>query len=153
MDLMLIDLETFLQIIKKSGFTLNLKKCQCAQHQVKFLGHIIGSGERKPDPDKVATIKQIKVLETKKQVRRLIGFFSYFSDYIPNFAEVAHPLTDLTGKRIPSKIPWGEKENTAFEELKKKLCQATTQAMHIANFSKPYVIEVDSSSGTVRAAL
>ena len=67
-DQHLIDLEICLQVIKKSGFTLNLKKCQFAQHQVKFLGHIIGSGESKPDPDKVATIKQMKVPETKKQV-------------------------------------------------------------------------------------
>jgi len=43
----LADFENFLQIIKKSGFTLNLKKCRFAQNQVKFLGHIIGSNERK----------------------------------------------------------------------------------------------------------
>jgi len=39
----------------------------------------------------VATVKDILVPETKKQVRRLIR------DYIPNVAEIAQPLTDLTG--------------------------------------------------------
>jgi len=33
------------------------------------------------------------------------------------------------------------------------LCKATTQSMSIANFSKPYFIEVDSSANTVGAAL
>jgi len=59
----------------------------------------------------------------------------------------------LTGKRIPNRVPWGEKENLAFEKLKEKLCKATTQSMSIADFSKPYLIEVDSSANTVGAAL
>jgi len=95
----------------------------------------------------------MKVPETKRQVRRLVGFFSYFRDYIPNFAEIAQPLTDLTKKRIPTKIPWGDKENEAFEELKNKLCQAVNQPLQIVDYSKPYVIEVDGSDSTVGAVL
>ena len=51
----LADLEEFLRLIKQCGFTLNLKKCKFAQSHVKYVGHIIGCGERKPDPDQVAT--------------------------------------------------------------------------------------------------
>jgi len=101
----------------------------------------------------VATVKDMQVPETKKQVRRLIGFFSYFRDYIPNCAEIAQPLTDLTGKRVPNRVPWDEKENLAFEKLKEELCKAITHFMSIADFSKPYLIEVDSSANTVGAAL
>ena len=63
-------------------------------------------------------MKDMQCPETKKQVRRLIGFFSYFRDYIPGFAEIAQPLTELTGKRVPNRVPWGEKENLAFEKIK-----------------------------------
>jgi len=101
----------------------------------------------------VATVKDMQIPETKKQVRRLIGFFSHFRDYIPGFAEIAQPLTELTGKRVPNRVPWSEKENLAFEKLKKELCKAITQSMSIANFSKPYLTEVDSSANTVGAAL
>jgi len=100
----------------------------------------------------VATVKDMQVTETKKQVRRLIGFFSYFRDYIPNFAEIAQLLTDLMGKQVPNRVPWGEKGNLAFEKLE-ELCKATTQSMSIADFSKPYLIEVDISANTVGAAL
>jgi len=65
----------FFRVIKESGFTLNLQKCKFAQNHVKYVGHITGCGERKPDPDRVATVKDMKVPETKRQVRRLIGFF------------------------------------------------------------------------------
>jgi len=103
-DQHLRDFEKFLKVIKKSGFTLNLKKCRFAQSQVKYLGHIIGSGIRRPDDEKVATVKDMQIPESKKQYRRLIGFFSYFRDYIPYFAEIAQPLTDLTGKRVPNRV-------------------------------------------------
>jgi len=120
---------------------------------VRFVGHVIGSGERKADPVKVTTVQEMTIPENKKQVRRLIRFFSYFRDYIPNFSQIAQPLTDLTGKRIPSQIPWGKKENDAFEELKSKLCHATMDGIKIADFNKPYIIEVDSSQETIGAAL
>ena len=61
--------------------------------------------------------------------------------------------TDLIGKRIPNKVPWGEKENKAFVDLKTQLCQATMEPMQIADFSKTYVIEADSSDSTTGAML
>jgi len=95
----------------------------------------------------------MKIPETKRHVRKLIGFFSYFRDYIPNFADISKPLTDLTGKRVSNKIPLGTKENQAFQTLKDKLSEATTQPMSIADFNKPWIIQVDASSETVGAAL
>jgi len=79
----LMNLEKFLQVIKQSGFTLNIQKCRFAQSKVKFVGHIIGSDERSPDPDKVSTVKDMKIPETKKQVRRMIGFSHVFEIISP----------------------------------------------------------------------
>jgi len=69
--------DRYLQVIKNPGLTLNLKKCHFAQSEVKFVGQIIGSGKRRPDPDKVAAVKDMKAPETKKQVRQVIGLFSF----------------------------------------------------------------------------
>ena len=77
---------------------------------MKCLGHIIGSGQRKANPDKVRVVHEMTRPENKKQVRQVLGFFSYFRDYIPDFSAVAKPLTDLTGKRVPNCIPWGESQ-------------------------------------------
>ena len=82
---------------------------------MKFLGHIIGSGQRKADHDKVKVVREMKIPENKKQVRQVLGFFSYFRDYIPDFSAAAKPLTDLTGKRVPNRIPWGESQEQAFK--------------------------------------
>jgi len=117
-------IEKFLQVIKDSGFVLNVKKKSLAHSQVKFLGHLIGSGQRKANPDKVKVVHEMKRPENKKQVRQVLGFFSYFRDYIPDFSAVAKPLTDLTRKRVPNRIPWGEPQEQAFQTLKLQLCIA-----------------------------
>ena len=49
------------------------------------------------DPDKVKVVHEMKRPESKKQIRQVPGFFSFFRDYIPNFSAIAKPLTDLTG--------------------------------------------------------
>ena len=74
-----------LQVIKDSGFGLNLEKTCLAQGQVRFLGHIIGSRQYKVDPDKVKVVQEIKKAREQKQICQVLGFFSYFRDYIPNF--------------------------------------------------------------------
>jgi len=70
----LVHIKKFLQVIKDSGFVLNLKKTSLAQSQVKFLGHIIGSGQRKANLDKVRVVHEMKRPENKKQVRQVLGF-------------------------------------------------------------------------------
>ena len=83
----------------------------------------------------------------------MLGFFSYFRDYIPNLSAVAKPLTDLTGKRVPNRIPWGESQEHAFQTLKAQPCLATTRALSIVDFKKPFTLHVDTSDHMVAAVL
>jgi len=91
--------------------------------------------------------------ENKKQIRQVLGFFSYFRDYIPNFSAIAKPLTDLTGKRVSNHIPWGETQEKAFQMLKSQLCTATMEALDIVDFKRPFTLHVDTSDHTVAAVL
>ena len=146
-------LERFLWEIRRSGVTLNLAKCHFALPQVKFVGHIIGSGIRKPDPEKLAAVQNLLPPTNKKQVRQIIGLFSYFREYIPNFAQLAFPLTELTKKGIPDKIPWGTKEQSAFDQLKLLLCQAVDTPLSIIDVHRPYKLFVDASDYAVAGIL
>ena len=76
----------------------------------------------------------------------MLGFFSYFCEHIPNFSEIAKPLTNLTAKRVAANIPWGFLEQQAFEKLKCLLCKATMEPLYIVDFDKPFDLYVDSSS-------
>ena len=129
-------IESFLSRIRQCGFTLGLNKCEFAKSNVKYIGHIVGSGHRGIDPDKVySAVECLKEPETKKQLRQIIGFFSFFRDYICNFSFVAKPLTDLTNKRVPERIPFQQRERDALNELKKLLIEAVTQPLTVIDMS------------------
>jgi hypothetical protein len=149
----LADLRLFLQTILKSGFTLNLKKSQFAKSEVKFIGHIVGSGWRRADTAKIDTIKSLRTPETKKQVRQILGLFGHFREYLKDFASIAKPLTDLTSKRVPDPLPWGTVEQEAFDRLKHLLIQATMNPLHVIDCSKPFTILVDACDYAVGAIL
>jgi len=48
------------------------------------------------------------------------------------------PLTDLTAKKVPNQIPWGQAEQLAFKKLKTELCKASDESLAIVNFNVGY---------------
>jgi len=146
-------LDKFFQIMRNAGLTLKLSKCRFALSEVKFCGQLVGSGTRRADPEKITAVQNLKIPETKRNVRQILGFFSFFRENIPNFAAIAKPLTDLTGKCIPNKIPWGQREQSAFDDLKAALIKATEDRLYIVDMSKPFHILVDASDHTVSGVL
>jgi len=112
--------QAFLRRISEVGMTLNLKTREFARPSITFVGHIIGSGQHGLDPDKVACVENMQPPKTKKEVRQILGFFSYIRTYIDKFAEVAKPLTDLCKKQVVNPIQWTETHQNAFDDLKRQ---------------------------------
>ena len=63
-----------------------------------YLGHVLGSGEVYPEPNKILAVKSFPVPRTKKQVRVFLGLTGYYKRYIPDYASIVVPLTDLKKK-------------------------------------------------------
>jgi len=143
--------EEFLKTMRNEGITLNLKKCRFAQHTVKFCGEIIGSGIWRPDPEKVAAIHEMREPETKKQLRMILGFLSYFRKYINAFADKAKVLTDLTAKRLSQNIKalWTKEHSEALETLKLDLIHACESQLHITRLDQPFDAFIDASAYAV----
>jgi RNase H-like domain found in reverse transcriptase/Reverse transcriptase (RNA-dependent DNA polymerase) len=148
-------MERSLETIRTCGVTLKLCKCRFAKPEVKFVGQIIGSGRRRADPDKIAVVQRMRSPETKKQLRQALGFFSYFREYIDNYAARAKVLTDLTSKRVPSVLAahWTELHEQAFNDLKQTLCVIADSSLSIFDLTKPCIITVDASSYAVAGIL
>ena len=72
-------------------------------------------------------MEAIKVYPTPKNARdfrAFIGLASFYRRLVPNFAEIAKPLTALTRKN--QEFVWGQTQQDAFDCLKQKL--STTRA-------------------------
>ncbi|GFW33719.1 retrovirus-related Pol polyprotein from transposon 17.6 [Trichonephila clavipes] len=73
----LLHLDTILTKLSELNFTVNLKKCAFGKAQIKYLGHIIGSGKHEPDPEKTAVINNLPVPKTK-DLRSVLGLCNYY---------------------------------------------------------------------------
>src|SRR5690606_28723393 len=138
-------------ILSSHHVVINLEKCRFAQSSIKYIGHIVGSGQHMPDPEKLSAIRELKRPSTKSELRSVLGLCGYYRDYIPHFAEIAQPLTSLTAKRFPNNIPWSEAAESAFVKLKDALQHATT--LFTPEIGKPFYICTDASAFAAGACL
>ena len=82
--------------INAAGLTLNLQKCEWAKQETRYLGYLLGRGEVRPQVDKVEAIRNSPRPRTKTQVRSFLGLVGWYRRFIPQFATLATPLTNLT---------------------------------------------------------
>jgi len=82
----LFHLRKFLCEIRASALTLNLKKCRFAQQEVVYVGHLIGGGRHRPDPDKIKVVDEMQRPVTKRQLKQRLGLLLYYRAYVPNYA-------------------------------------------------------------------
>ena len=83
-----------------------------------------------------------------KGVRIFLGFANFYRRFIKNFAEVAAPLTRLTGDVC---FLWTAEEQAAFEKLKKIFVSEPVLAHFDAD--RETFIETDSSGWAVGGIL
>ena len=70
-----------------------------------------------------------------------LGHVGYYRQFAADFATIARPLTRLTSKDTP--WSWGEAEQRAFEQLKKKL--VTAPVLGYAESTGEYILDTDAS--------
>lgn len=136
-------LREVLSRLKKANLTVNPSKVKFAVREFSFLGHVVTSDHKvKIDPDRTKAIREFKPPKDAKGVARFLGMVNYFNKYIPNFATISKCLNDLRKKG--SKFVWEQKHTDSFEMLKK--CIISPPVLHMADFSKPFIVQTDSSS-------
>ena len=118
---------------------------------MSYLGHVIGGGRLKPDPSKVRAVRDYPQPVTKRDIQAFLGLVGYYRRFIPQFATVAAPLTDLTRKCRPQHVIWNAETEVAFQKLKDLLME--TPVLGVANPSRSYVLQTDASERGLGAVL
>ncbi len=129
-------LREVLRALRGAGITANTKKCAIGRVEVRYLGFHLGHEQVRPQIDKTAAIAACPRPKTKKEVRQFLGLAGYYRRFIPDYSELTSPLTDLTKKEVPDTVPWTERCQQVFTQVKAALCGGPL--LHSPDFSLPY---------------
>ena len=137
--------------LAQAGMTIRPSKCVFGADSIDFLGHQLQQGLIGLHEDNVAKIRKAPRPTTKKQVRSFMGLAGYYRDFIPNFAAVAVPLSDLTRKGQPSKVEWGDAQEKAYQTI--KILLASDPILRLTDPEKTFVLRTDASDHGIGAVL
>ena len=145
-------LRTVLDVLRANKLFAKRRKCAFAQDSISYLGHIITGDGIKTDPAKIAAVQDWPTPTNVHDVRAFLGLCSYYRRFVPKFAHVASPLTDLTADGVHDvQAAWGVPQQQAFEKLKALLVSAPI-LVH-ADPDKPFVLRTDASDFALGAVL
>ena len=143
------NLETVFRRLREAGLKLKLKKCSFVKNSVPYLGHIVSADGLATDPKKISAMKNFPPPRNVKQLQTFLGLTNYYRRFVPNFAQVAHPLTELTKKDI--EFVWSDRQQQAFQALKDRLVSSPVLAF--PDFTKPFIVCTDACDYGVGAVL
>ena len=63
------------------------------------------------------------------------------------------PLIELTGKRVPDRIPWSQIHKDTFKKMKKASSDATDNYLNTINWSKDFNMYTDASNHSISGVL
>nr|XP_006823664.1 PREDICTED: uncharacterized protein LOC100372741 [Saccoglossus kowalevskii] len=131
--------------------TARPSKCIIASDVIDFVGHRVGQGFLSPHEDNVKKVRNVPRPMTKKEVRSFLGLTGFYREYIPNYAAIAVPLTDLTKNGQPIKVVWGEAQEKAYRTLIHIITSKPILRLHDSH--KPYVLRTDASDIGIASVL
>ena len=140
-----------LEKLRQAGLTVKQKKCQFATARCAYLGHVIGSGEVRPEHSKLQAVKGFLTPATKKEVRAFLGLTGYYRRFIADYANKAVALTVLTKKNVPNRVRWTPKCEQAFRTLLESLC--SKPVLKSPDFDRTFILQTDASDRGIGAVL
>ncbi|KAK9395779.1 retrotransposon-like 1 [Crotalus adamanteus] len=101
------------------------------------------------DLEKVKSLQEWQPPQRVKDVQRLLGFANYYHTFIPHFATLTTPLSNLLRKGV--KFHWGAEEQRALDAIKAAF--ASKPILKHPDPLRLFVVETDASDVAVGAVL
>ena len=138
-----------LERLREAQLYVKVSKCAFFRDEVEFLGHRVGKNGIATMADKVAAIANWPAPTSVRHVRSFLGLAGYYRKFVPNFADLALALTDLTKKS--ARFHWDKHHEAAFAQLKQAVQAAPV--LLVADPARPFVIHTDASQFAIGAVL
>lgn len=161
-----------LKALQKHGVKLRPEKCELFRREVRYVGRLVSPQGVRIDPRDLEAVQSLKdkAPRTVGDVRRLVGFLSYYRSYIQDFSRIAKPVYELLqvkpsvsplrpqkskikGPQLPSgtAVEWTSEHQKALEQIITMLSNPPILAY--PDFSLPFSLHTDASEQGLGAVL
>lgn len=113
---------------EENGLIINWRKSTFLAKRIKFLGFILENGTIKPSNEKTEAVRKFPAPSNVQQIQSFLGLTGFLRRFVPNYATIAKPLSDLTKKDV--KFEFGYEQQEAFVSLKAVLCDNPVLKMY-----------------------
>jgi hypothetical protein len=142
-------LQQVFDCLEEANLKINPEKCHFCNKEIQFLGHVINEKGVKPDPAKIEKIVNMTSPRNVRQLRTVLGLFSYYRCFVKNFSKLVAPLNDLLKK--DREYEWMIQHQQIFEDVKEIM--TTAPILSYPNFNKPFILSTDASTSGLGAVL
>jgi ribonuclease HI len=143
------DLKVAFDILDKYNMKLNPAKCSFGVGAGKFLGYLVTKRGIEASPEQIKAILDLKSPSNAKDIQRLTGRLAALNRFISRSSERCKEFYDMLKKN--KKFQWGEKQEEAFQELKKYL--STPPLLVKPEDGEPLYLYMAVSSNAISAVL
>ncbi|KRZ81059.1 Retrovirus-related Pol polyprotein from transposon 17.6, partial [Trichinella sp. T8] len=109
---------------------------------LRILGHEIENGNIRPDPQRLQPLRDLPLPSDAKALRRVLGLFAYYSQWIFNYSHKIRPLIDT------KTFPVSSEAKAAFEQIKTDIENSAVRAV---DENLPFELETDASDVAIAA--
>ncbi len=88
-------LESVFAKLKEHNLKLKGKKCEFFKQEIKYLGFIVSKKGIQTDPDKCSVVKNWPQIKNVRDLRKFLGFTSYYRRFIKSYPSIVKPLNDI----------------------------------------------------------
>ena len=134
----------FMDMVSRYNLTLNHDKTISSVTEISMLGYSISHLNVRPDPDRMKPLLNLPVPTDGKTLKRTLGLFSYYSQWINKFSDKIKPLTGEVS------FPLSAESVSAFDMIKRDIAAAS---LSCPNSSDVLVVETDASDVALSGAL
>jgi hypothetical protein len=104
------------------GISPNPNKSILGVFEGKLLGDIVSKDGVRIDLNRVKGIQEMPLSASKKEIQCFFGQINFMSRFIPNFAKIVKPISDMRKK--DHDLKWSDEAQRDFEDIEQALCHS-----------------------------
>ncbi|XP_063240892.1 LOW QUALITY PROTEIN: uncharacterized protein LOC134541400 [Bacillus rossius redtenbacheri] len=135
--------------LARHGLTCAPNKCHIGAEEIVFLGHLVTAEGCRPRPAQLELIEEKQAPKTRKQLQKLMGLLNWLRSFVPDFATITAPMTDLLSPK--AKFRWTPAADNALRQVKYRFRNCHTLSR--LKPDQPIFVQTDASQEGMGAML